>query len=317
MKKTTIWLIIAVCLVLVGGAIFTIALMRANWDFKSATPALQTKTVQINEAFTGISIDTDTEDIVFRMSDDKTCKVVFVEHEKEPHTAVVKNGILTIEVTDERNWQDRIISYGNPSVTVYLPEKEYKTVLIREHTGKITVPNAFRFESVDIAVSTGDVSFNASALGQLRIETDTGDIGMEGISAGELRLKVTTGKVDVASADVKGDMEVTVSTGKAMLQNISCTNFQTTGSTGRITMENMICGEKLTVNRSTGDVTLNGCDAAELEIETNTGNVKGTLLSEKIFFVKTSTGKVEVPETMTGGKCKVTTSTGDVIIQIQ
>lgn len=317
MKKTTIWLIIAACLVLVGGAIFTIALMRANWNFNSATPALQTKTVQINEAFNGISIDTDTEDIVFRMSDDKTCKVVFVEHEKEPHTAVVKNGILTIEVTDERNWQDRIISYGNPSVTVYLPETEYKTLLIREHTGKITVPNTFRLESVDIAVSTGDVSFNASASGQLRIETDTGDIGMEGISAGELHLKVTTGKVDVTSADVKGDMEVTVSTGKAMLQNISCTNFQTTGSTGRITMENMICREKLTVNRSTGDVTLNGCDAAELEIETNTGNVKGTLLSEKIFFVKTSTGKVEVPETMTGGKCKITTSTGDVIIQIQ
>ena len=140
---------------------------------------------------------------------------------------------------------------------------------------------------------------------------------MEGITAGDLRLKVTTGRVDVTSADVKGDMEVTVSTGKAMLKNISCAGFQTTGSTGRITMENMICREKLTVVRSTGDVTLNGCDAAELEIETNTGNVKGTLLSEKIFFVKTSTGKTEVPETMTGGKCKVTTSTGDVIIQIQ
>ena len=57
-------------------------------------------------------------------------------------------------------------------------------------------------------------------------------------------------------------------------------------------------------------------DAENLEIETGTGDVRGTLLSSKIFMVKTSTGDIDVPETTTGGICKVKTSTGEVYIRI-
>ena len=64
-------------------------------------------------------------------------------------------------------------------------------------------------------------------------------------------------------------------------------------------------------------MTLKDCDAAELEIKTGTGDVQGTLLSEKVFVVKTNTGKIQVPETVTGGKCKITTTTGDIRITVQ
>ena len=57
------------------------------------------------------------------------------------------------------------------------------------------------------------------------------------------------------------------------------------------------------------------CDAAELSITTDTGDVKGTLLSDKVFIARTDTGRVHVPETTNGGKCKITTSTGDIIFE--
>ena len=57
-------------------------------------------------------------------------------------------------------------------------------------------------------------------------------------------------------------------------------------------------------------------DAANLEINVGTGSVRGTLLSSKVFITKTSTGDENVPETTTGGVCKVTTSTGDIYIRI-
>ena len=52
-------------------------------------------------------------------------------------------------------------------------------------------------------------------------------------------------------------------------------------------------------------------------VNTSTGDVNGTLLSEKIFITDTSTGRVSVPKTTSGGKCEITTSTGDINIGIK
>ena len=71
------------------------------------------------------------------------------------------------------------------------------------------------------------------------------------------------------------------------------------------------------VEPDSGDVLFDGCDAGEIEIETSTGDVKGTLLSEKIVFASASTGRVQVPEWISGGKCKITTSTGDIILGLK
>lgn len=73
-------------------------------------------------------------------------------------------------------------------------------------------------------------------------------------------------------------MQISVSTGKAKLTDIACRSVMST--------------------RSTGDVT-------------------GTLLSEKVFITETGTGSVNVPKTVTGGKCEIKTSTGDIQIEIR
>ena len=51
-------------------------------------------------------------------------------------------------------------------------------------------------------------------------------------------------------------------------------------------------------------------------MKTGTGNVTGSLLTEKIFLTETGTGRVEVPQTATGGKCQIRTGTGDIRIKI-
>ena len=76
-------------------------------------------------------------------------------------------------------------------------------------------------------------------------------------------------------------------------------------------------GGSIDIERTTGDIKFNGCDASELVIVTDTGNVKGTLLSDKVFIAKTDTGSIKVPETVSGGKCKITTDTGDIKIEIK
>ena len=53
------------------------------------------------------------------------------------------------------------------------------------------------------------------------------------------------------------------------------------------------------------------------EIETDTGDVDGTLLSDKLFLTETSTGDIRVPNTADGGICDIKTDTGDIKIAIK
>ena len=56
--------------------------------------------------------------------------------------------------------------------------------------------------------------------------------------------------------------------------------------------------------------------AMELLITTDTGDVTGTLLTEKVFLVRSDTGRIKVPETVSGGTCKIETETGDITVSI-
>ncbi len=317
-KTMRIWLIIATALVVVGAIVFTAALAACDWDFsKLSTVKFETNTYGGSDSISGILVDTDTADIRFAPSEDGQWKVVCHEAEKVNHTVSVKDGILTIQVVDERKWYDHIgIWVGSETVTIYLPEQEYASLVIRESTGDVEVPKAFRFGTIDINVSTGDVKNFASASGAIKITASTGDIHMEDVSAASVELSVTTGHVTGRGLNCEGKLSVNVSTGDARLTDVTCKNFTSGGSTGDLMMKNVIVAERMTIDRSTGDVKFEACDAAVIQVDVDTGDVTGSLCSEKIFIVRSSTGDVDVPSTSTGGKCQITTSTGDIKIRI-
>lgn len=100
------------------------------------------------------------------------------------------------------------------------------------------------------------------------------------------------------------------------MTNIKCTDLTSRGSTGNIVLTGVAADGKIHLERSTGNIALDGCDAAGIFLKTTTGNINGRLLSDKIFTVESHTGKIEVPQTVTGGKCDITTDTGDVKIEI-
>ena len=179
------------------------------------------------------------------------------------------------------------------------------------------IPKDFKFESIDISENTGNVTSYASALKTVKIKTTTGSIRVENISVGALDLAVSTGKIVVSDATVEGDVKIKVSTGKTQMTDIKCKNLVSDGNTGEISLKSVIATEGFSIERSTGDVRFDGCDAAEISVKTNTGDVKGSLLTDKIFIVETNTGSVDVPRTVSGGKCEITTSTGDIGISIK
>lgn len=278
-KTTKIWLIIATTLLLTGCIIFGGVMTVYKWDFsKLSTNKYETNKYDITDNFKNISVNVKTADIVFVASEKAKTEVVCYEQDNANHEVSVDNDTLTIKLVDERKWYEYIgINFRTPKITVYLPQGEY---------------------------------------GNLTVSASTGDIDIKNLSAENINLTVTTGEIEAKSITCNGDFKTTVSTGEVELKDVSCKNLSSNGNTGDITLKDVIAEEKFAIERSTGDVKFERCDANEIFVKTDTGDVKGSLLSDKVFITQTDTGNIDVPKTITGGRCEITTDTGDIKITV-
>ncbi|MBO4219762.1 MAG: DUF4097 family beta strand repeat protein, partial [Clostridia bacterium] len=137
-----------------------------------------------------------------------------------------------------------------------------------------------------------------------------------GTDAGEINITVSIGSVTAESITCRGAFSVKTSTGRTLLKNAECAAFSAESRTGAVSLENVIASESLSIDVRTGSVHFDRCDANEIRVKSTTGSVSGTLLSDKIFNAKASTGSVRVPDSSSGGKCEITTSTGSINIEI-
>lgn len=317
-KGMKICFIIAASLILFGIIVFGGAMTVLTWDFsKLSTNKYETNTYEISESYKSISIVTDTADIEILTAEDQKTSVVCEEQRGLLHSVFVKDGTLTVELEDTRKWYEHIsIGTRSTKITLYLPAGEYAALAITEHTGDVKTSKEHNFEEIDIQTSTGYVSNLSSASGSIKIKTSTGNINVEDVSASALDLSVSTGRITASDINTGGDIAIHVSTGKAYLTDIVCQSLTSSGSTGDISLRRVVASEKFSIERDTGDVEFEACDASEIYVETSTGDVEGDLLSDKVFIVKTDTGKIDVPKTVTGGKCEIITDTGDIEIEI-
>ena len=294
------WMIVAIALIATGGLLFCVAMSALGWDFfKLTTVKYEENRHDISEDFQNITIKTNTADVrILPAAEGEGAYVVSQDQAHLYHSVTVQEGELIIERHDERKWYEMIsVGFNDHVLTVYLPESAYRALSITLNTGDVSLPQEIAFEKVDIKGNTGDVECRSNVLGDLCVRVGTGDIDVKGISVG-------------------GKMTLTVSTGDIKVESVTCMSFTSKGSTGDLTMNDVIASGKFDIERDTGDVKFERCDAAEIFIETDTGDVKGSLLSEKVFIVETDTGRKDIPKTMTGGRCEITTSTGNIQITI-
>lgn len=299
-KKTTIWLIIAVSMILAGCIVFCGVMASLDFDFnKLSTVQYETNEYIFADVFSSICIKTDTADIEFIPASNGECSVVCFEETKVSHSVSVKDGSLVIEIQNEKEWYDYIgiNTTDNSKITVSLPQTQYRALLIEGDTSDVDIPKDLSFETMDISLSTGDVTSYASVAEDAKIAVTTGDVVLDSITAKNLQLSVTTGKTE--------------------LSNLSCNALISTGNTGDIILKNVVAAESFSIERNTGDVSFEHCDAGDICVITDTGDITGSLLREKIFIAQSDTGNVSVPKTTAGGKCELTTDTGSIKITIE
>ena len=274
-----IWLIVAGVLILVGCLLLSCVMNSIKWNFtKLATSQYETNRYEFSEAWENLSIETETANVILKPATDGKTSVVCDEQENARHAVTVKDGTLEIRLVDQRKWYEHIgLNFHSPKITLYIPQSRCGNLTVESTTGDVEVAEGFQFDRVALTLTTGDIR-------------------LQKLTAEALDLELTTGDVQ--------------------LTDTNCKTLNIEGTTGKMVLKNVIAAEKLTLELSTGSIRFDGCDAGEISAQTSTGSITGSLLTPKIFYAESNTGKVTVPRTTTGGICELTTNTGSIKITL-
>ena len=277
MKKRI--LITAYILTIVGIVLFIASLPFSVSSFnRFRDDEYETNEYVFNESFDNIKIQVKETDITIKPSENGEFRAEINESKKVKHEVSISDETLNITVADNRKWIDRLtLFHRTPTITLYLPIAEYEKAEIVLSTGDLNILSGLKFKDMEIELSTGEATLECA---------------------------------------VENDLNIEVGTGKIKVKSVNCKNVNLGASTGDITLDGVVAEEKLAVKTSTGDVKLKNCDGEEIKISTSTGDVTGTILTPKTYTCKTPTGKVSVPENEAGGKCEITTGTGDIKIKL-
>ncbi len=314
---TKVWLVIAVALIIAGAIIFAGLMAKNNFNFSALDSSVYvTNTYDITDDFNEISITADTADIDFKQALDGKTRVVCFEKQGEPHTVNTENGALIITHNKPQSLKDSItfLSINQPKITVYLTKQAYGELVIKATTSDINLPKSFSFESITVNNTTGDFECEASVAEFIDVKVTTGDVSLEDVTAKSINVTITTGHTEIKNLRCENDITITATTGRTELSDVKCKNLNSVATTGKITLDKVIASEKLTIERDTGDINFEESDATEIFAKATTGDIRGSLLSPKTFTTNTNTGSIRVPSSVTGGKCELKTTTGDIKI---
>ena len=279
MKSSKNWIIAGIVLIAAGVLLCGGTFAYLGFDMsRLSTADLVTNTYEVDEDFKDIKITADAEDVILISSDEGNCRVECTEPAKSPHDVKVENGILTV-ASPRLNltfWDMAFIPH-KMETRIYLTESEYERLFIESDKGRIDIPEDFTFEDIDIDSDIGGITCMASVKGDIRINTDVG---------------------------------------KVYLKDLTCTNLSVKGDTGKIELDGVVASGRFDIETDVGAISFKGCDANEIHAGTATGNIEGTLLTDKTFITRNHTGKVEVPDSRGGGRCELSTDTGNIRIEV-
>ena len=316
MKPSIIALIVAIALIFTGGVLLLLGLSFSNNEVnikQNDRSLMQENEYIISDSFENILIDTEDCDVeLVLLEDADEPYVVIMERDRARHKVQVENGTLKIKINNTRNWRDYIgVNWKNMSMTLYLTQKQYRSVQISTATGQIQIPDVFKIREASLRSDTGRIDCAAFVTDQMECRTSTGSITVQGAEPSTMTLESDTGRIYVHDA-IGTTIHLDNDTGNTQLENIFCKQLVSESETGDVTMQNVQVEEHMQISTDTGDVLIEDSDAGAVDIETDTGDVTGNFLTSKWFIAESDTGDIDVPLSRDGGECHISTDTGDI-----
>ena len=317
MKKAILMtLIVALCLLVAGGTVFTIAMAKTGWDFSALSNVVyEEKTFEADaDAVQKIAVKTNTDNISFAHSEDDKVHILYYNKADKKGRAIktfeptLADGVLTLAaVRSKKSFMN--MDFGkDKTFLLSVPEGKKIDLEIEVSTGDVKIGGAgenFSFGTLSLSVSTGDISLagtldcDASAF----LKASTGDIGIGGDLrvAEALTCRTSTGDIGFSA--------------KTRAKKVECK-----ASTGKISFSVDLQAESVSCETSTGDVTSSAAIMAEsVKVVSDTGDVSLLLAGKKedwSCLLSTDSGKTD-PSSYIGGnkRAEVCVDTGDIHIR--
>lgn len=320
-KTKKILLIIAIICIVIGGIITILALAAVKFNiFKFNTVNFENKTCIINDDFENINVYEVSFDITFIKSDNNECKIIYPEGDQIKQTISVENNTLKVAYKDERKWYERIGFYwlDDDGIKIYLPKNEYEKLYISSVSGDICVPDNFTFSETDLESTSGEIEFYSITKNRLNAETVSGDLNIKNVN-GSLTAKSTSGEIYISNISTKTINIKTTSGDISLIDAKNTENIEINSTSGDISINDTVNTKDTLIQSTSGEVSLMNFDSEYLKIETVSGDVEGSLLSEKVFITDTTSGDVDVPigNSLAFGECVVSTTSGDISFKIK
>lgn len=312
-KGTIIALIVAISLIIVGGTVLVLGLSFAGGSEPKSI--LTEHTVPVRESFESILIDTQDCSVEFvPYAGEADAHIVLRQREDVSHQILVADGTLKIEMHDDRDWRDHVGIFSaieNMEMKIYLPEKQYESLIVYTATGDVKVPGELSVKEATLRSDTGDIHYFGKTAASLDCMSSTGDISVRGGAPALMKLQTNTGDINLQG--VAGtEIYLENNTGETEMENVTAQMLSCSSDTGDVELEKVLIEDYLQIFTTTGDVGIENSDAGAVNIETDTGDVGGNFLSPKWFQAHSDTGNVKVPSTPEGGECRIETDTGDI-----
>ena len=311
-------IIIAIAMILLGITLIMAGGIAVGFDFKMFDNDEHTeRSVEITEAFDSITIK--GGDIRILPSEDGKCRAVFFESDKISYNSDVEDGMLTIKYNDDRKWYDYIgFHFTDCGTTLYLPEVKYNYVNIKTFSGDIELGEGLTFHHINLDTSSGDIRCYAAIDDNLFAESSSGDMDISGVNTKGITLSVTSGSVKLSDINSAAKIDISSTSGSIHAENVACENLEIRSSSGSTKLYSVIASGKIKIKSTSGDIRFDGCDANELDVRSTSGDIRGTLLSDNVFDVHTTSGSIDVPDTVEAdGTFNADVTSGDVKISIE
>ncbi len=320
MTKKGIFLIIACAVLLCGIAVSGAALWYTDFDFTSLDDISKREILESSAVINYINIDSENAVVNIMPSVGNNCIVEYVGADKDICSASVSTGNLMVtQKNAPESWGFAAPRFSEVRIDIYIPDSYYELFNVKSKSGSVSVYDGFSCRKTHIETESGSVniSFSDSDSGTVEISAESGSVTARGIRDCEsVCLKTESGRIDIA--DIYTDyLRVETESGRQELSDIHAVRTDIASESGSVSLKNAVSQAFLNISTKSGAVSLNGADSSEINIETVSGRVEGSLISPKIFDVKSSSGKITVPKSQGRSLCNIRTLSGSVNIEIR
>ena len=266
--------IVGLCLTVVGGVIFTVAMGANGWDFNALSNLeyeQKSYTVTADEA-DGVLIDVSVADVRIVQTDAAEYTLEYFDTYTKKGALVSRftpslvGGVLTLKETRNKVHLTVSVYTNTPTITVNIPKSETIALTVDTSTGDITIGETGKtgsYSKLQLETNTGDISIlgNTVCSGQAAFTTNTGDMQIGApLQAQSVRLEADTGDIYCTAAIDTQSVNASTDTGDIVLKLLGSKDgysYTYETDTGKSNYHAFSGGDKtLRVETDTGDITL-------------------------------------------------------------